>query len=96
MLNQSKIFKALSNEDRFKMVMEVKKRGKMYANEFEYMFFLEQSTINCHLTKLYESGIFKKERVGKRVYYSINVEPMFNLYKEFKDLFTETYSKSSI
>jgi Fic family protein len=64
---------------------------ELYFNNFEKKYYLREiekllnypvQNIRRELLKLEKSGLFKREKMGKQVYYSLNTDaPIFNDFK---------------
>jgi len=65
-----KIFKALSNETRLKIV-ELLLEGEKCVCEIVPFTKRSQSNVSIHLAKLEDLGIVESRREGKSVYYKI-------------------------
>jgi ArsR family transcriptional regulator, lead/cadmium/zinc/bismuth-responsive transcriptional repressor len=82
-----RLFKALANEDRLKIMNLLKKNGKMIPQQLQKHFFLEQSTTSHHLNTLKNAGITKSQKLGRNIYYSLDYETMAKHIKDFLHLF---------
>ena len=78
-----KLFKALSNEDRVKIISLLKENGEMCAQEVEKHFFLEQSTTSHHLNTLKRAGITKSRKKGRNIFYSIDYSSFRSMLDDF-------------
>lgn len=82
-----KFFKALANEERIEIVRLLKKNNEMFAQDVEKHFYLEQSTTSHHLNTLKRAGITKSRKDGRRIYYSIDYEAFYEMWKRFEKVF---------
>lgn len=74
------LFKALSDETRFKIV-ELLLQGERCVCEITPHFDRTQSTISIQLNKLERLGILAQRREGKRIYYRIKDLRVCDLFK---------------
>lgn len=65
-LNFRDFFKALSNENRIKIMMLIFQKGKVTPTEIVNRFYLEQPTVARHLTMLERCGLIKRTRLKPR------------------------------
>ncbi len=65
-----KIFKALANPVRLRIVEKLK-NGEQCVCEILELFAIETSTLSRHLLVLKNAGIVADEKRGKNVYYSL-------------------------
>jgi ArsR family transcriptional regulator len=69
----AKVFKALSDPARVKIVNLLSRRGEpVCACEFEPALRLSQATVSHHLKKLTDAGLLDREQRGKWAYFSLN------------------------
>lgn len=71
MNNLIKIFKALSDKNRLRILLMLTKR-RLCVCEIQYILGLAISTVSKHLTILRDAGFVTDEKEGKWVYYSLN------------------------
>lgn len=81
----SKIFKALSDPTRLKMV-EILKEGEICACNFAPLTQKAQPTVSQHLRILENAGIVKSRKEGKMVIYSVTNRKIFDLIKLAKEM----------
>lgn len=84
MKEQIEIFKALSDENRLK-ILEMLTCGELCACDIQVGLGLMQSTISHHMRVLQHAGIVKVHKRGKWVFYSINndtAESLCNFLKK--------------
>jgi ArsR family transcriptional regulator len=79
----SKIFKALSDQTRLKIVELLEKR-EICACEFVSLVKKAQPTVSQHLRILENSGIVKSRKEGKMVIYSLANPKVIDLIKTAK------------
>ncbi|WP_227378038.1 ArsR/SmtB family transcription factor [Haladaptatus halobius] len=75
---QKTVFKALSNEDRLR-VLEVLREGECCGCELQVILDAPQSTVATHLRKLKEAGLVKSRKKGKWSFYRIADTAVFEL-----------------
>jgi len=81
----SKIFKALSDPTRLKII-ELLEKKEICACEFVPLTKKAQPTVSQHLRILKNSGIIKSRKEGKMVIYSITDKKIFDLIKLVKEI----------
>ena len=82
MSEQAKIFKALGDETRLKIVMCLLNQDHC-ACDFTGVTDRDQSTVSRHLKILLEAGIVKYTRAGKNLIYSIKDDEMREKLENF-------------
>ena len=80
----SKIFKALSDPTRLKIIELLEKR-EICACEFAPLTKKAQPTVSQHLRILETAGIIKSRKKGKMILYSIADKRIFDLIKIAKE-----------
>lgn len=83
----SKIFKALSDPTRLRIV-EILKDGEICACKFIPYTKKAQPTVSQHLRILENAGIVKSRKEGKMILYSVVDKSIFDLIKIAKDVST--------
>jgi len=81
----SKIFKALSDPTRLKIIELLEKR-EICACEFAPLTKKAQPTVSQHLRILETAGIIKSRKEGKMILYSIDDKRIFGLIKIAKEV----------
>jgi ArsR family transcriptional regulator len=81
----SKIFKALSDPTRLKIIELLEKR-EICACEFAPLTKKAQPTVSQHLRILETAGIIKSRKEGKMILYSIADKRIFGLMKIAKEV----------
>ena len=81
-----RFFKAISNEDRLKIVSLLHQNKEMCAQEIEKHFFLEQSTTSHHLNTLKKADIVLSSKRGRHIFYSLNQKSSLSYINMFKEL----------
>lgn len=66
------VFKALSDENRQKIMLALEEDGEMIVGELVERFNLTQPTMSHHLSVLKNAGLVNDRREGQFVYYAIN------------------------
>ncbi|MCL4427382.1 MAG: metalloregulator ArsR/SmtB family transcription factor [Deltaproteobacteria bacterium] len=78
-----KFFKAISDENKFKIISSLKEGEKCVCVIFKELS-LNQTLVSHHLSALKAAGLIKGRKSGKWVYYSVNkkyfaeIESLFN------------------
>ena len=80
----SKTFKALSDETRVKIVLELIKNDELCACKLLELVDCQQSTLSHHMRLLVDSGIVKARKDWKWTHYSINKERISEIGNIFK------------
>lgn len=80
-----KIFKALSDEMRLKILQEIAKHEEICVCKLMEQFAIAQSKLSYHLKLLLEANLIKVKPQGKWNFYSIN-----------SSLLTEVFSQKAI
>jgi DNA-binding transcriptional ArsR family regulator len=70
--NGARIFRALNNSTRQRLLHLIHSNGKMSVTELYVKMSLEQPVASSHLGILRQAGIVSPQRIGRNVYYSIN------------------------
>ena len=65
-------FKALSDKTR-RSILEKLRDGKMTAGDIASNFDMTAATVSHHLSVLRDSGLISDEKVGKNIYYELNL-----------------------
>ena len=65
-------FKALSDKTRRK-ILEKLKDGRLTAGEIAADFDMTAATVSHHLAVLRDSGLISDEKVGKNIYYELDL-----------------------
>lgn len=86
-LKYSQIFKALADETRLKMLLELKENSK-YLTEISNSIDISSPTVKYHLEKFIESGVIEIEKAEKKKYYKLRKDRMIEVINLIKDLFS--------
>jgi ArsR family transcriptional regulator len=70
----SKVFKAMSDETRLKILACLTEREELCVCEFQELLGLSQPTVSRHLKILEEAGFLKNRREGQWVIYRLKKE----------------------
>jgi DNA-binding transcriptional ArsR family regulator len=70
--NGARIFRALNNSTRQRLLHLIHSNGKMSVTELYVKMNLEQPVASSHLGILRQAGFVSPQRMGRNVYYSIN------------------------
>lgn len=65
-------FKALSDPTR-REILDLLKTGKMSAGDIVSKFHVSNATISHHLSILKNAGLITDEKIGKYIYYEMNM-----------------------
>ena len=84
MLN--KFFKLLGDENKFKIISELKNGEKCVCVIYKTLG-LDQTLVSHHLSALKKAGLIDGRKSGKWVYYSLNGEAFKEIENLYKDLF---------
>lgn len=91
-----KKFKALADEKRLEILLELSKRGETCVCDLTETFNISQSKLSYHLKILYDAGFITKQSKGTWSYYNINEETVNELLsEELRGLFKKTEMKST-
>ncbi|MFW5704617.1 MAG: ArsR/SmtB family transcription factor [Nanoarchaeota archaeon] len=85
MNNDVKLFKALGEETRYKII-EVLLQGEICACEIPKLINRTQSNTSMHLAKLNDLGIIQFRKDGKMVIYSIKDKRVCDVFKALENL----------
>ncbi len=72
-LFRTSVLRALSDETRQGIIVLLGKHGSLYVNDLAAFFNVSRPTVSHHLHVLKEARIVRAAKVGKEVYYSLNV-----------------------
>lgn len=86
--SEAKIFKALSDVNRLKIV-QLLKEGELCACELTFALSNSQSTVSHHLSVLKNAGLIKERKEGKWSYFRISDGAVIELLKQAKLLTDE-------
>jgi ArsR family transcriptional regulator len=95
-LNQIvQIFKALGDANRLKIIKLLASNTKetLYVSEVAKKLDISQSAASQQIKILKNTGILEENRIGFRVYYTINTDILFKHKKEIDKLFTKAFEK---
>ena len=68
----SKVFTALGDERRQRILLLFQRGEKLNAGQIAAACPLAQSTVSHHLKILHEAGVLQKEKIGKEVYFWVD------------------------
>ena len=86
--SEAKIFKALSDVNRLKIV-QLLKEGELCACELTFALSNSQSTVSHHLSILKNAGLIKERKEGKWSYFRLSDGAVIELLKQAKLLTDE-------
>lgn len=66
------VFKALSDENRQKILLSLEEQGELSVSQLVERFDLSQPTMSHHLGVLRNAGLVNDRREGQFIYYAIN------------------------
>ena len=75
----ARIFKAISDENRLRILDYLKEKERTASELLEIMDF-GQSTLSHHMKILVEAGVVNARRQGKWVYYHVDEEAIRKIY----------------
>jgi DNA-binding transcriptional ArsR family regulator len=81
--SEAKIFKALSDINRLKIV-QLLKEGELCACELTFVLSNSQSTVSHHLSVLKNAGLIKERKEGKWSYFRLSDGAIIELLKQVK------------
>ncbi|SET28126.1 transcriptional regulator, ArsR family [Natronincola peptidivorans] len=81
------IFKALSDENRLKILLMLT-YGELCANDIQEQLELTQPTISHHMKVLQKADLIRLDRRGKWMYYAINSQKAHELCKLVQEITT--------
>ncbi|MCM3004065.1 helix-turn-helix transcriptional regulator [Priestia koreensis] len=76
----SKIFHALSEPNRLRIVRSIASKGEEVCTYYSYEFNIAKSTVSHHIKTLREAGIIKVRVDGSQHFYSIRMEDLNNRF----------------
>lgn len=85
MKEQVEIFKALSDENRIKILRMLSCR-ELCACDIQQNLDLTQPTISHHMKVLQQTGLIQWEKRGKWIFYRINQKKVRGLYEFIKEI----------
>lgn len=86
--NETKIFKALTDENRL-LILELLKKGEACSCNMVDKLPIKQSTISHHMKILIDSRIVNERKAGKYTYYSLSddgIEEAINFMQQYLDV----------
>lgn len=81
--SEAKIFKALSDINRLKIV-QLLKEGELCACELTFALSNSQSTVSHHLSVLKNAGLIKERKEGKWSYFRLSDGAVIELFIQVK------------
>ncbi len=88
----SKVFKALSDSMRRKILQELKK-GRLNAGEISEMFSVTPQALSYHLKLLKEADLVLEYKVKNYIFYELNTSIFDEIYLWFKQIGGERNEK---
>ena len=86
-LKYSPLFKALSDETRLKILLELKESSK-YLTEISDSLDISSPTVKYHLEKFISSGVIEIEKAEKKKYYKLRKDRISEVLNLIKELFS--------
>ncbi|MBN1532530.1 MAG: helix-turn-helix transcriptional regulator [Spirochaetes bacterium] len=86
----AKVFKALSDPTRLKLVQLLLQNDKLCVNAMTLKAGVTQSAVSQHLRVLRDVGLVNAERMGFHIHYSVNS----NFIDKYKALIEKNFRKS--
>ncbi|MDH4182795.1 MAG: metalloregulator ArsR/SmtB family transcription factor [Nitrospinota bacterium] len=75
------LLRALSDENRQKIIMLFAKHKELCANDIASRFTLSRPAVSHHLNLMKRAGALKARKDGKEIYYSFNKPYVIDLLK---------------
>ncbi len=97
----TKIFKALSDETRLK-ILKILEKGEICVCKIVPLLNMDQPKVSFHLSVLKNAGLIKKRKEGSRIFYSIDDSDLFKRFlilsvlERIEDLDVEEEEKCQI
>ncbi|MGM0438099.1 MAG: ArsR/SmtB family transcription factor [Bacillota bacterium] len=85
-LKYSQLFKALSDETRLKLLLELKERSK-YLTEISNSLDISSPTVKYHLEKFINSGVVEIKKAEKKKYYRLRKDRIREMLNLISDIF---------
>lgn len=85
----SKIFVALGDEHRQRIVLMFDKDEKLNVSQIANASTLSRPTVSHHLKILLEAGVLKTEKVGKEVFYWLDKNHLKNSFDSVSNFITK-------
>ncbi len=82
-----KVMKALSDETRISMVLNLINEGEVACNDFSKNYKLSQPTLSHHYKKLIDANVILARKEGVNQYYSINLTFLKRLGLDLKQIY---------
>ncbi|PMP68424.1 MAG: ArsR family transcriptional regulator [Thermodesulfobacterium geofontis] len=75
----TKIFKALSDETRLK-ILKILEKGETCVCEMVALLNINQPGVSFHISVLKEAGLIKSRKEGNRIFYSLDESDLFKRF----------------
>lgn len=76
----AEVLKTISHPVRLEILELLEVNDKLCVSEIMEETQIEQSLLSHHLTKMKDKGILKSSRDGKRIYYSLGIEQIPQIF----------------
>lgn len=80
-----KIFKALADETRYKIVCLLLEKGELSCQDFDREFTLSKSAMSHHYRVLENSGLITTRKEGLHIYVKINEDVLNQFLPHFRE-----------
>jgi len=84
-----KIFKALADETRYKIIRLLIERGEMSCTDFDLEFNLSKPAMSHHYRVLENSGLILTRKEGAHIFVRINEDLLNRFLPDFKKIHSE-------
>lgn len=87
----AEIFKAFGHPARIAILQYISTQPDSICTEMVEEIDLAQSTISQHLTELRKTGIIEGKPYGKKMYYRINIDKLYEVKQVLNQFFNVTH-----
>ncbi len=85
----AKIFKAVADPTRQKLMLLLRKNGEMNVGELAKHLKLAQPTVSQHLKILKDAGALNSRKAGQQIYYAVCSERICDAMSAFMKIYQE-------
>ncbi|BFJ01203.1 metalloregulator ArsR/SmtB family transcription factor [Priestia sp. Y58] len=93
-LQLSKVFHALSDPNRLRIVKSIATKGEEVCTYYSYEFNISKSTVSHHIKTLRESGVIRVRVEGSQHFYSIRMEDLNERFPGLMEMVLSTDPES--
>lgn len=90
----SKVFHALSEPNRLRIVRSIASKGEEVCTYYSYEFNISKSTVSHHIKTLRESGVIRVRVEGSNHFYSIRMEDLNERFPGLMEMVLSTDPES--